>query len=80
MQTVTVEINDMAALKALQNMAKKRSIRIVERMESDSPSLPGKPLSIAQFKAWIHDSERSPGISLKDAKSQWQGKRKQLLK
>lgn len=80
MQTVTVEINDVAALKALQSMEKKRTIRIIDNVQTDTPALSGKPMSIAQFKAWVNEAENSTSISLKEAKSRWQSKRKKLLK
>lgn len=43
-----------------------------------SPALPGDPLSIKEFKAWIAESESSPTISLDEAKKKWASKRKQL--
>ncbi|OJW78677.1 MAG: hypothetical protein BGO69_01465 [Bacteroidetes bacterium 46-16] len=80
MQTITVEINDAVALKTLQSLAQKHFIRIVEQTDIDSPALPGTPLSVAQFKAWIENAEHSPTISLKEARSRWQSKKKQLTK
>ena len=47
---------------------------------SESPALPGEPLSITQFKKWISDAENAPSISLNEAKSIWEKKKKHLGK
>jgi hypothetical protein len=80
MQTVTVEINSKNALKALENLEEKHFIRIIEKTEISSPSLPGKPLGITEFKQWIASAEAAPAISLQEAKTKWASKRKQLHK
>ena len=80
MQTVTVEINKRGALKALQDLQEKQLITIVKDELPDSPALPGRPSSLAEFRAWLKQSEKMPVISLKDAKTQWANKKKQLQK
>jgi hypothetical protein len=79
MQTVTVQITDKNALKALHALEDKQFIRILENSHIDSPALPGQTLSLSAFKQWIGAAENSPSIDLKDAKEKWAAKRKQLL-
>ena len=78
MQTLTLEIKNTSALKTLQNLEEKHFIRIVDDAYLDSSSLPGTPLSLKAFKNWISDSENAPRVDLKEAKSKWANKRKQL--
>jgi hypothetical protein len=80
MQTVTVEIKKESALKALQKMENENSIRILSNEDLDIPSLPGKPLSISEFKAWVKYAESKPSVSFKEAKATWKKKRKALGK
>lgn len=80
MQTVTVEISNKNALKALESLEEKHFIRILDKSDIDSPSLPGKPLGISEFKTWIQQAENMPSISLKEAKAKWANKRKLLQK
>jgi hypothetical protein len=79
MQTVTVQITDKNALKALYALEGKQYIRILENNHIDSPALPGQALSLHTFKQWIGAAENSPTIDLKEAKTKWASKRKQLL-
>jgi hypothetical protein len=79
MQTVTVQITDKNALKALHALEGKQYIRILENNHIDSPALPGQALSLHAFKQWIGAAENSPTIDLKEAKAKWVTKRKQLL-
>jgi hypothetical protein len=44
----------------------------------NATSLPGKKLTQGEFKNWIEQAEKSNTISLKEAKSKWATKRKQL--
>ncbi len=80
MQTLTVQITDNNALKALHALEERHFIRIVDDSEINSPSLPGKALSIKAFKLWINEAEDKPSVNLKEAKAKWAGKRKQLQK
>lgn len=50
MQTVTVQINDKSALKALHALADKQVISIVDEDDFDTPSLAGTPMSILNLK------------------------------
>jgi hypothetical protein len=79
-QTLTVEITNSSALKTLHSLEEKHFIRIVEDSNLDSPALPGGQLSIKAFKNWISDAEHMRTIDLKEAKSKWAAKRKQLQK
>jgi hypothetical protein len=80
MQTLTVEITNNNALKALHSLEEKNFIRIVDDANLDSPSLQGAQLSLKAFKNWIADAENAGTIELKDAKTKWGNKRKQLQK
>ncbi len=80
MQTLTVQVTNQNALKALHSLEDKQYIKIVDDSTFDSAALPGNPLSISAFKKWIKDVETEPTISLKDAKRKWEVRKKQLLK
>jgi hypothetical protein len=80
MQTITVEIKKESALKALKKMENEDSIRILSNDDLDIPSLPGKPLSISEFRAWVKYAESKPSVSFKEAKAIWKKKRKVLGK
>jgi hypothetical protein len=78
MQTLTIQITSNSALKAIQDLEEKHAIKIIENANLDSPALPGKQLSLKAFKNWIAQSEETSTVSLKEAKSQWADKKKQL--
>jgi len=80
MQTLTIQITDNNALKAIHALEDKHFIRIVEHNEFDSPALPGASLTVTAFKNWINNAETAPTLDLKDAKAKWAQKRKQLQK
>jgi len=80
MQTLTVQVNNRNALKALLSLEEKHFIKIVDDTNLHSPALPGNPLSLKAFKNWIADTEAVSTLSLKDAKQKWASKRKQLVK
>lgn len=71
MQTVTVQLTDRSARKALRDLEKKQLIRIVKSPRFESPALPG---------ACIADAEKASSVSLKAAKSAWAAKRRHLQK
>jgi hypothetical protein len=80
MQTLTVQITHNSALKILHALKEKNFIRIVDDADLDSPSLPGGRLSLRAFKNWILKSENVPVVDLKEAKSKWANRKKQLRK
>jgi hypothetical protein len=80
MQTIIIQITDESAIKTLQDLEEKRFIKIVNEPKEFSPFLPGKPLSSEEFKDWITEAEKADTISLKEAKTVWTRKRRQLLK
>ncbi|MBS1683913.1 MAG: hypothetical protein JSS76_04115 [Bacteroidetes bacterium] len=43
-----------------------------------SPSLPGNPMSVKEFKNWIKESEEGSSISLAEAKNRWESQRRKL--
>jgi hypothetical protein len=77
-QTLTIQIKNNSALKALNSLAERDFIKIVDDAPADSPSLPGSPLSLKAYRNWIADAEHTPTVDLKEAKAKWTGKRKQL--
>lgn len=80
MQTLTIQIKDNSALKAIHALEDKKAIKIVDDSDVDSPAFAGGPMSLKAFKNWIAKSEEAPSLSLKEAKSQWANKKKQLQK
>jgi hypothetical protein len=80
MRTVTVEIKKTSALKSLQKLELQHAIRILTEPDLNSPSLPGKQLSISEFRHWIRNAESLPAVNIKSANETWQKKRKQLQK
>jgi hypothetical protein len=80
MQTLTVQITNNSALKALHALEEKNYIKIVNSPGFASPALPGKEMDLPAFEAWISDAENAPSVSLKEAKSRWASKKKQLQK
>ena len=80
MQTVTVQLTDRSARKALRDLEKKQLIRIVKSPRFESPALPGEPISQSAFEACIADAEKASSVSLKAAKSAWAAKRRHLQK
>jgi inosine/xanthosine triphosphate pyrophosphatase family protein len=80
MQTLTVQVTNKSALKAIHLLQDKHLVRIVDDSDLHSPALPGSPMPLKAFKNWIADAEAASTISLKDAKQKWASKRKQLVK
>ena len=80
MDTLTIQLTNEKALKALHTLQEKHFIRIVDDAALDSPALPGGALSLEDFKHWIKETEGNETISLTEAKQKWTGKRKQLEK
>jgi len=78
MQTITVQIKSREAMKALRVLEAKHFISILNNAVHDSPALPGKTLSMMDFRNWITDAETAPAISFDEAKARWAEKRKQL--
>lgn len=77
MKTITIEITNENALKALQE---KNLINILPQPHFDSLIFSGKPSTIDEFKDWISDRENGTSLSLKEAKALWVKKRKHLQK
>jgi len=78
MQTLLVEISSKIALNELQSLQSKNLIRIVEP-HMESLALPGKELTIDEFKTWIENAEKGKSITLKQAEKKWAIKKKKLL-
>ena len=80
MTSLTIELTDNESLKALQDLESKNLIRIVKESDTNSYSLPGKPVSVEDFKKWIEFAENSPTVSIKEAKQRWSEQKKKLQK
>lgn len=80
MQTLTVQVTNQNALKALHILEEKKFIRIVDDSYLDSAVLPGVPMPLKAFKKWIADAEATATVSLKEAKQKWANKKNQLHK
>jgi hypothetical protein len=80
MQTLTIQITNTNGLKAIHALEDKHFIKIVRDEGLNSPSLPGEQLSLKAFRNWIAKAEEAPMISLKEAKSKWAHKKRQLQK
>jgi hypothetical protein len=80
MQKLTVQITNSSALKALRGLGEKHFIKIVKCPDLSSPSLPGKEMDLPAFEAWISYAESARTVTLKDAKSRWVPRKKQLQK
>lgn len=80
MQTIRIELTDNNSLKALQELEHKRLIRIVKEPDLNSLSLPGEPVSEADFKKWVEYAEASPTVSLSEAKQRWATQKEKLQK
>ncbi|CAN5818861.1 hypothetical protein BH10BAC2_BH10BAC2_26970 [soil metagenome] len=80
MQTLTVEIKNDNALKVLQDLQEKHFISIIAQPDLKSHVFPGEAMTTAEFKQLIEDAENSGSMSLKEAKTQWSKRKKELLK
>jgi len=80
MRTVIVNIPNDNAFKLLKDLELNKVLSIAKDPAVDSFALPGDPVSILDFKKWIKDAENMTAVSLSDAKTKWEQKRKQLEK
>ncbi|MCD6013478.1 MAG: hypothetical protein K0Q79_3340 [Flavipsychrobacter sp.] len=78
MHTITLQINNANALKTIKNLETKHFVRVVDNLEIDSPALPGKRLSITEFRNWIKNAEQTQTVPFKQAQEKWANKRKQI--
>jgi hypothetical protein len=80
MQTLTIELTGNTSLKALKDLEHKNLIRIIKEPDLNSYSLPGKPVSKEDFRAWIEYAESTPTVSLNETKLRWAEQKKKLRK
>jgi hypothetical protein len=59
-------------------MKPKFSLKTTRPYKSHTPVLPGKPLSLKDFKNWIRNAEAGSTFSLNEFKEKWLAKRRQL--
>jgi hypothetical protein len=77
MQTILIELKNNKAFEELHNLEEKNFIRIVKD-DFSSYSLPGKPISEDEFRAWVESAENSTTMSLDEAKQRWDIRKKKL--
>lgn len=77
---ITIEVSNIAGLKAIKALEQKKQIKIVEEIDFDRPSLPGSALSLEAFKDWIAKAENAPSISLEEAEKLWAEEMNQIRK
>ena len=80
MQTLTIELTDNNSLKALKELEHKHLIRIIKEPDLNSYALPGEPVSEEDFRKWVEYAERSPTVSLDEAKQRWATQKQKLQK
>ena len=80
MRTLTVQIKDEHAIKALQALEEMQYIRIVKENEMEFSALPGQPMTYKAFREWIASTEEAPVVDVKDAKALWTNRKKLLQK
>jgi L-rhamnose mutarotase len=80
MQTVTIELKNSNAYKTLHDLEEKDMIRIIKEKKYRSYALLGDPITDEEFREWVEESEKSPTISIEEAKQRWEQKKKMLLK
>ena len=78
--TLTIELLNSNALKSLKDLEQQHLIKIVEKPELTSYTLPGEPMSVEEFKSWVEYAEDSPSVTLHEAKAQWAAKKEKLRK
>ncbi len=80
MRILTIELTGNNSLKALHYLENKNLIRIVKEPDTNLYSLPGKPISVEDFKKWVEYAENSPTVSLTEANQRWAGQKEKLRK
>ena len=75
-----VEVNSVSALKVLRSLNSKKEIRILGETKSNTASLPGEPMALAEFKAWVAALESAQTITLEQAKERWENQKTNLQK
>lgn len=78
--TLTIELLNSNALKSLKDLEQQHLIKIVEKPELTSYTLPGEPMSVEEFKNWVEYAEDSPKVSLSEAKQRWAAQKEKLGK
>lgn len=84
MERIILEVDDSVGKKWRSASEQFRSevSKVIEKQLDDiligSNALPGNPLSLKAFKAWIMEAEKNDTVNIIDAKKKWARKRKQL--
>lgn len=77
---ITIEVTNNAGLKAIKALEEKKQIKIVSDIDLNSPALPGSVMSVQAFRDWIAKAEKSPTMSLEEAKKLWAEDLKEIRK
>ena len=55
-----------------------KNVKEVLQEDAESYSLAGTQMDVKEFKQWVEQAEDMPVVSLTDAKTKWEQKKKQL--
>lgn len=78
MQTLIIQLKSKNAFQALYDLQARKMIRIVREADDIPLSLEGEPISEEDFKKWVECAEKTPTVSLTEAKKRWQAQKKKL--
>ena len=78
MQMLTIELTNNNSLKALLELEHKQLIRIIKEPDSNSYALDGELINKEDFRKWVEYAEKSPTLSLTEAKQRWSVQKKKL--
>jgi hypothetical protein len=53
---------------------------IIEKSATNSYSLPGEPITDAEFENWVENAENSPTVDLNEAEQQWTSQKEKTQK
>jgi len=80
MTRIIIELTRDDSLEEIQKLEKKNKIRIINKLNFNSSSLPGKPLNEQEFNEWITMAEESPELSINEAKTEWKNQKEAIKK
>jgi|AntRauTorckE6833_2_1112554.scaffolds.fasta_scaffold00651_13 hypothetical protein len=80
MTRIIIELTGDDSLEEIQKLEKKNKIRIINKLNFNSSSLPGKPLNEQEFNEWITMAEESPELSINEAKTEWKNQKEAIKK
>ena len=75
---LTIELTNNNSLKALLELEHKQLIRIIKEPDSNSYALDGELINKEDFRKWVEYAEKSPTLSLTEAKQRWSVQKEKL--